>query len=76
MNSTNNGLYVLNYGQFQGKFEKKSRRAIIFVKIENKNFSGANFYNRQAYGITQSHGLRFFYFLSFPPCLSPIFILK
>jgi hypothetical protein len=49
----------------------------IFIEIENKITPGANFFERKAYGRTQSHGLRFFHFLSFPPCLSPhFFILK
>jgi len=60
MNSDNNGFYVLNYGRFQGKFETKSQQLAIFVEIENKIFPGVNFYERQAYGITQSHGLRCF----------------
>ena len=59
-NFNNNGFYMFNYGRFQGKFETKSGLAAILNEIENKYFSGANFYEQPAYESTQSHGLRCF----------------
>jgi hypothetical protein len=68
---------VFNYGRFQGKYETKSGLAVIFIKIENKKyFPEANFYKRQAYGITQSHGLRCFNSSPFLLASARIFIFK
>jgi hypothetical protein len=61
---------------FRGNLKQNPGEQQFLSKLRIKKIPGANFYELQAYEITQSHGLRFFNFSPFLLASARIFILK